>query len=33
MWTGIKLRGRRQLEIASYRCNRCAYLESYADES
>ena len=32
MWTGLKLRGRRQLEIATYRCSRCGYLESYADE-
>jgi hypothetical protein len=30
MWTGLKLRGKEQLEIATYRCRRCGYLESYA---
>lgn len=29
-WFGLKLRGKRPLEIHSYRCNRCGYLESYA---
>jgi hypothetical protein len=32
MWTGLRLRGKRQLEITTYRCRRCGYLESYADE-
>jgi len=26
----IKVSGKRQLEIASYRCTRCGHLESYA---
>ena len=30
IWVGIKLRGKRKLSIATYRCRRCAYLESYA---
>ena len=29
-WTGLKLRGLEQIEVATYRCRRCAYLESYA---
>jgi hypothetical protein len=29
-WTGIKLKGKRQLEVATYRCTRCGYLEAYA---
>jgi hypothetical protein len=29
MWN-LKTRGKRQLEIASYRCRQCGYLESYA---
>ena len=29
-WIGLKLRGKRQLEIASYRCRSCGFLESYA---
>ena len=29
-WYGIKLRGKRQLTIESWRCARCGYLESYA---
>ena len=32
MWN-LKLRGKRQLEIASYRCTRCGYLENYAQET
>jgi hypothetical protein len=27
----LKLRGKRQLEIATYRCSWCGYLESYAE--
>ena len=27
----LKVRGKRQLEIATYRCSRCGYLESYAE--
>jgi len=31
LWTGLKLRGKVRLEVATYRCSRCGYLESYAD--
>jgi uncharacterized cupin superfamily protein len=31
MWN-VVVRGKRQLEIATYRCRRCGFLESYADE-
>jgi hypothetical protein len=30
IWTGLKLRGRDRLEVSTYRCRRCGYLESYA---
>jgi hypothetical protein len=30
IWTGLKLRGRAQLPVTTYRCRRCGYLESYA---
>lgn len=30
IWTGLKLRGRQRLEVSTYRCRRCGYLESYA---
>ena len=30
IWTGLKLRGRDQIDVATYRCRRCFYLESYA---
>jgi hypothetical protein len=30
IWTGLKLRGKTKLDVASYRCRRCGYLESYA---
>ena len=29
-WTGIKLKGKEQLPIVTFRCTRCGYLESYA---
>jgi hypothetical protein len=29
-WFGMKLKGRRKLEIATYRCTSCGYLEGYA---
>ena len=32
IWTGVKLGGRRQLPITSYRCRNCGFLESYAGE-
>ena len=30
IWTGTKLKGKARYQIASYRCERCGYLESYA---
>jgi hypothetical protein len=30
MWTGLKLRGLAQVDVSTYRCRRCGYLESYA---
>ena len=30
MWTGLKLRGKDKLDVTTYRCKRCGYLESYA---
>jgi hypothetical protein len=30
IWTGLKLGGKEQLPITTYRCRRCGYLESYA---
>jgi hypothetical protein len=30
MWTGLKLSGRGRSEIATWRCNRCGFLEQYA---
>ena len=30
IWTGLKLRGKEQLPVTTYRCRRCGYLESYA---
>ena len=32
MWTGLKLGGRRRIEVATYRCRNCGYLENYATE-
>jgi hypothetical protein len=32
MWTGLKIRGHRRIEVATYRCRTCGYLESYALE-
>jgi len=29
-WRGIKLSGRRQIPIETWRCGRCGFLESYA---
>jgi hypothetical protein len=31
-WSGLKLDDRRQMEIRTYRCAGCGYLESYAPE-
>ena len=30
IWVGLKLRGKDRLDVATYRCRRCGYLESYA---
>jgi hypothetical protein len=30
VWTGVKLAGRPQMTIATWRCGRCGFLESYA---
>jgi DNA-directed RNA polymerase subunit M/transcription elongation factor TFIIS len=30
MWTGLKTRDKDKLDITTYRCRRCGYLESYA---
>jgi hypothetical protein len=29
-WTGIKLGDRAKLQVATYRCRSCGFLESYA---
>jgi len=29
-WTGIKVRSKDEVEIMTYRCVRCGFLESYA---
>jgi hypothetical protein len=29
-WVGLKIKGSRQIDIATFRCERCGYLESYA---
>lgn len=33
IWTGLKLRGKRQLPIRSLRCARCGFLELYAPDA
>ncbi len=30
VWSGLKLGGRRSIAVATFRCDRCGYLESYA---
>jgi hypothetical protein len=30
MWVGVKLGGQKPLEIATWRCGSCGFLESYA---
>jgi hypothetical protein len=32
-WYGLKHRDKRKFEVATYRCERCAYLESYAPDA
>jgi hypothetical protein len=29
-WTGLNSKGRKTIEIQTFRCNKCGYLESYA---
>ena len=29
-WTGLSLKGRKMIEVQTYRCHRCGFLESYA---
>ncbi len=29
-WTGLEMKDRQVLQVVSYRCQRCGYLESYA---
>ena len=29
-WTGIRLKGRKPIDITTMRCKRCGFLESYA---
>lgn len=29
-WNGLKLRGKKQIDVQSFSCNRCGYPESYA---
>jgi hypothetical protein len=31
-WTGTKIRGKEQLEIHTFRCPKCGFLESYAHQ-
>ncbi len=30
IWVGVKLRGKTPIEIATWRCGSCGFLESYA---
>jgi len=32
-WTGVELRGRARLSVATFRCPRCGFLELYAPAS
>ena len=29
-WYGLKVRGKTQINVQTFRCNRCGFLESYA---
>jgi hypothetical protein len=31
IWLGVRLKGKRSLELATYRCTSCGYVESYAN--
>lgn len=33
IWTGLKLKGREQYSVRTYRCTSCGFLESYAVEA
>ena len=33
IWTGLRLRGKQRLQVTTYRCRGCGYLESYAEEA
>lgn len=30
LWMGLKLQGKKPIEVRTFRCNRCGFLESYA---
>jgi len=30
-WLGLKTKGREAFQVTTYRCDRCGYLESYAE--
>jgi hypothetical protein len=30
IWFGTRTRGKKQVQVATYRCKACGYLESYA---
>jgi predicted Zn-ribbon and HTH transcriptional regulator len=30
IWVGVKLEGRKPMEIETWRCSKCGFLESYA---
>ncbi|QDV36344.1 hypothetical protein [Tautonia plasticadhaerens] len=32
-WTGLRLRGKERHKVATFRCPKCGYLESYAMEA
>lgn len=32
IWVGVKLGGRKVLQIETWRCSKCGYLENYAKE-
>lgn len=32
-WTGLRLKGREKVPIITWRCTRCGYLESYAQQT
>ncbi|MGI9035191.1 MAG: PF20097 family protein [Pyrinomonadaceae bacterium] len=33
IWSGTKIKGKKQYKVATYRCARCGFLESYATEA